>query len=118
MFAPGQPSLLYGLKGLAYMEIKVLGPNRDLHSGSYGGAVMNPANALCHIIAKLQDPATGRILIPGFYDAVRDVEAWEREEFAQLPFDEATYAQDLGVEQLWGETGYTTLGAHLGPSDL
>lgn len=109
MFGPGQPALLYGLKGLAYMEIKVSGPNRDLHSGSFGGAVMNPANALCQIIAKLQDPVTGRILIPGFYDAVRDVEDWERKEFAELPFDEAAYAGDLGVDELWGEAGYTTL---------
>jgi acetylornithine deacetylase/succinyl-diaminopimelate desuccinylase-like protein len=108
MYGPGQPSLLYGLRGMAYMEIKATGPNRDLHSGSFGGAVTNPANALCQIISKLQDPATGRILIPGFYDSVRELEGWEREEFAQLPFSEADYASDLGVDALWGEEGYTT----------
>ena len=88
MFAPGQPALLYGLKGLAYMELKVTGPNRDLHSGTFGGAVANPGNALSQIIARLQDPKTGKILIPGFYDDVRPLESWEREEFAKLPFDE------------------------------
>jgi acetylornithine deacetylase/succinyl-diaminopimelate desuccinylase-like protein len=109
MFAPGQPALLYGLKGLAYMEIKVTGPNRDLHSGTFGGAVANPGNALCEIIAKLQDPKTGKILIPGFYDEVRPLEGWEREEFAKLPFDEAAYREDLGVSELFGEEGYSTL---------
>lgn len=109
MFAPGQPALLYGLKGLAYMEIKVTGPNRDLHSGSFGGAVANPGNALCQIIARLQDPKTGKILIPGFYDEVRPLEEWEREEFAKLPFDEAAYREDLGVSELFGEEGYSTL---------
>jgi acetylornithine deacetylase/succinyl-diaminopimelate desuccinylase-like protein len=109
MFAPGQPSLLYGLKGLAYMEIKVSGPNRDLHSGSFGGAVTNPGNALCQIIARLQDSTTGRILIPGFYDEVLALADWEREEFAQLPFDEGEYKADLGVSDLFGEEGYSTL---------
>jgi acetylornithine deacetylase/succinyl-diaminopimelate desuccinylase-like protein len=109
MFAPGQPSLLYGLKGLAYMEIKVSGPNRDLHSGSFGGAVTNPGNALCQIIAGLHDPATGRILIPGFYDDVLALADWEREEFGQLPFDENEYKADLGVSELFGEQGYSTL---------
>lgn len=106
-FAPGQPSLIYGLKGLAYMEVRVQGPNRDLHSGSYGGAVTNPANALAHLIASLRDPASGRVLIPGFYDRVRPLEDWERKEFAALPFDEAEYKHDLGVDALTGEQGYT-----------
>ncbi len=109
MFAPGQPSLLYGLKGLAYMEIKVTGPARDLHSGSFGGAVVNPANALGHILARLWDPVSGRVTIPGFYDAVRPLEDWERREFGQLPFDEEAYREDLGVGELFGEQGYTTL---------
>jgi acetylornithine deacetylase/succinyl-diaminopimelate desuccinylase-like protein len=109
MFAPGQPALLYGLKGLAYMELRVTGPNRDLHSGTFGGAVANPANALCQIIARLQDPETGKILIPGFYDDVRPLESWERQEFAKLPFDEQAYRADLGVSELFGEEGYTTL---------
>lgn len=108
MLGPGQPSLIYGLKGMAYMEIKVIGPNRDLHSGTYGGGVRNPLNALAHIIARLQDPETGRVLIPGFYDDVRKLEDWEREEFAALPFDEEAYQQDLGVDALFGEEGYTT----------
>jgi acetylornithine deacetylase/succinyl-diaminopimelate desuccinylase-like protein len=109
MFAPGQPSLLYGLKGLAYMEIRVTGPARDLHSGSFGGAVVNPANALGHILAQLWDPADGRVTIPGFYDAVRPLEEWERGEFGQLAFDEEAYREDLGVGELFGEQGYTTL---------
>jgi acetylornithine deacetylase/succinyl-diaminopimelate desuccinylase-like protein len=108
LFAPDQPSLIYGLKGLAYMEIKVTGPNRDLHSGTYGGAVRNPLNALGTIIDKLRDPVTGKILIPGFYDDVRPLETWEREEWAKLPFDEDAYRRDLGVPELHGEAGYTT----------
>ena len=109
MFAPGQPSLLYGLKGLAYMELRVSGPNRDLHSGTFGGAVANPANALCQIISRLQDPETGEVLIPGFYDDVLPLEQWEREEFGKLPFDEASYKAELGIDELFGESGYTTL---------
>lgn len=108
MFAPGQPSLIYGLKGLCYMEIKVTGPNRDLHSGTFGGAVWNPLNALCHIVDRLRDANTGRILIPGFYDDVRPLAAWERDEFARLPFEEDAYRRDLGVPELFGEEGYTT----------
>jgi acetylornithine deacetylase/succinyl-diaminopimelate desuccinylase-like protein len=108
MYAPGQPSLIYGLKGLAYMEVKVTGPGRDLHSGTFGGAVQNPLNALCHIVASLRDPRTGKVLIDGFYDDVRPLAAWEREEFANLPFDEAAYARELGVAELHGEAGYTT----------
>ena len=109
MFAPGQPSLLYGLKGLAYMELRVFGPNRDLHSGTFGGAVANPANALCQVISKLQDPTTGKILIPGFYEDVLPFEDWERDEFGKLPFDEAAYMAELGISQVFGEEGYTTL---------
>jgi acetylornithine deacetylase/succinyl-diaminopimelate desuccinylase-like protein len=108
LFAKDQPSLIYGLKGLCYMEIKVTGPNRDLHSGTYGGAVWNPLNALCHIVDGLRDAKTGKILIPGFYDDVRPLEAWEREEFAKLPWDEQAYASELGVPELFGEEGYST----------
>jgi acetylornithine deacetylase/succinyl-diaminopimelate desuccinylase-like protein len=108
LYAPGQPSLIYGLKGLCYMEIKVTGPNRDLHSGTFGGAVWNPLNALCHIVDRLRDPKTGKILIPGFYDDVRPLEGWEREEFAKLPFDEDAYRQELGVAELFGEESYST----------
>jgi acetylornithine deacetylase/succinyl-diaminopimelate desuccinylase-like protein len=107
LFAPDQPSLVYGLRGLAYMEIRVTGPDRDLHSGTYGGAVRNPLNALGTIIDKLRDEKTGKILIPGFYDDVRPLEAWEREEWAKLPFDEDEYRTDLGVPELHGEAGYT-----------
>ena len=108
LFAPGQPSLIYGLKGLCYMELKVTGPNRDLHSGTYGGAVWNPLNALCRIVDRLRDATTGKVLIPGFYDDVRPLAAWEREEFAKLPFDEEEYRRDLGVPELFGEEGYST----------
>jgi acetylornithine deacetylase/succinyl-diaminopimelate desuccinylase-like protein len=108
LYAPGQPSLIYGLKGLSYMEIKVTGPNRDLHSGTFGGAVTNPLNALSQIISKLRDEKTGKILIPGFYDDVRPLEEWERKEFAGLPFDENQYRIELGVAELFGEEGYST----------
>jgi len=109
MYAPGQPSLVYGLKGLAYMEIKVSGPNRDLHSGSFGGAVTNPLNALSHIVSQLRNSETGRILIPGFYDDVVPLEDWERKEFGNLEFDEEAYRSDLGVPEVFGEEGYSTL---------
>ena len=108
LYAPGQPALVYGLKGLSYMEIKVTGPNRDLHSGTFGGAVTNPLNALGQIISKLRDEKTGKILIPGFYDDVRPLEEWERKEFASLPFDEDEYRTELGVPELFGEEGYST----------
>ena len=107
MYGPGQPSLIYGLKGMAYLEMKVTGPNRDLHSGTYGGAVTNPLNALAQIIARLQDPKTGRVQIPGFYDDVKPLEDWERQEFAALPFDEDEYKDAIGVDDLWGEEGYS-----------
>jgi acetylornithine deacetylase/succinyl-diaminopimelate desuccinylase-like protein len=107
MFAPGKPSLVYGLRGMCYVEIRVQGPNRDLHSGSYGGAVANPLNALAHIIASLKDPATGRVQVAGFYDAVRPLADWERREIAALPWDEAEYRADLGVDALPGEQGYS-----------
>jgi acetylornithine deacetylase/succinyl-diaminopimelate desuccinylase-like protein len=107
MYGPGQPALCYGLRGMAYTEIRVTGPDRDLHSGTYGGAVSNPLNALCEIVAKLRDPATGRVLVPGFYDDVRPLSAAERADFAALPFDEAAYKEDLGVDALLGEQGFS-----------
>jgi acetylornithine deacetylase/succinyl-diaminopimelate desuccinylase-like protein len=109
MFAPGQPSLVYGLRGMAYMELRVQGPNRDLHSGTYGGAVVNPLNALAHIIASLRDPATGRVTIAGFYDDVHPLADWERAEIAALPFDEGAYRADLGVDALGGEEGFAPI---------
>jgi acetylornithine deacetylase/succinyl-diaminopimelate desuccinylase-like protein len=108
MFGPGQPALIYGLKGLTYMELKVTGPNRDLHSGTFGGAVANPLNALCEIVARLRDSRTGKVLIPRFYDDVRPLQDWERQEFAKLPFDEEAYRAELGVPEVIGEQGYTT----------
>jgi len=109
MYMPGMPALTYGLKGLAYFEIRVYGPNRDLHSGVYGGGVTNPLNALCEIVASLRDSATGRIQIEGFYDAVRPLADWERKEFAALGFDEEEQRRDLEVAELTGEEGYTYL---------
>ena len=109
MYSPGQPSLIYGLKGMAYMEIRVDGPNRDLHSGSFGGGVANPGNALGYIVSQLVDAETGEIKIPGFYDRVRAIEDWERQEFAGLPFDEEAYKRELGINEVFGEAGYTTL---------
>jgi acetylornithine deacetylase/succinyl-diaminopimelate desuccinylase-like protein len=108
MLAPGQPAMLYGLRGLAYMEIKVTGPNRDLHSGTFGGAVTNPLNALAEIVARLRDSRTGKVLIPGFYDDVKPLADWERQEFAKLPWDEEAYRAELGVPELVGEQGFTT----------
>lgn len=108
MFAEDTPSITYGLRGLTYMEFEVTGPNRDLHSGVYGGAVDNPANVLCEMIAKLKDD-NGKILIPGFYDDVKELTEEEREEYKKLPFDEEKYKQDLGVNALKGEEGYSTL---------
>ncbi|MDX1501314.1 MAG: dipeptidase [Thermoanaerobaculia bacterium] len=109
MFAPGVPSLLYGLKGLCYMQLRVTGPNRDLHSGTFGGAVANPANAVAEIVSRLVDFDTGRVQIPGFYDDVRPLEQWERQEFAALDFDPDAYRSGLGVAADWGEQGYSIL---------
>jgi len=108
MFGEDQPSITYGLRGLAYMEVEVTGPNRDLHSGVFGGAVANPANVLARIISRLRDEQ-GRVLIPGFYDSVTPLDESEREAFRQLPFDEEAYKQELGLNQVHGEEGYTTL---------
>jgi len=108
MFDEDQPSITYGLRGLAYMEIHVQGPNRDLHSGVYGGAVENPANVLCEIIAKLKNE-DGIIQIPGFYDFVEPLTEEDRETFKELPFKEEAFKKDLELEELDGEVGYTTL---------
>jgi acetylornithine deacetylase/succinyl-diaminopimelate desuccinylase-like protein len=107
-FAPGQPAITYGLKGLAYFEVLVQGANRDLHSGTYGGAVTNPLNALATILASLKGP-DGKILIDGFYDSVKPLADWERAEFAKLAFSEAEFQSDLQVPSLEGEAGYSTL---------
>jgi acetylornithine deacetylase/succinyl-diaminopimelate desuccinylase-like protein len=107
-FAPGLPAITYGLKGLSYVEIRLTGPSADLHSGSFGGSVANPANVLAKIIAGMHDEK-GRITIPGFYDDVKALEDWERKEYAKLPFDEEEYRKITGVPALWGEEGYTTV---------
>ena len=108
MVSAETPSLTTGLRGLAYWEIEVTGPNRDLHSGHFGGAVANPINVLCKLMADITD-ADGRITIPGFYDDVEDISPAEREMIAQIPFDEAKYKAAIGVDELFGEKGYSTL---------
>ncbi len=108
MFAPGLPSLLFSLRGLAYFEIGVSGPAGDLHSGSYGGAVMNPATALARMVASLHDDEN-RVAIPGFYDNVVEWDAETRRAIADLPFDEEEYREELGLTELAGEAGFSTL---------
>ena len=102
------PSLTTGLRGLAYWEIELTGPNRDLHSGHFGGAVANPINVLCQMMSRVVN-ADGRITAPGFYDDVEEVPAQEREMIAHIPFDEERYKQAIGVKALFGEKGYSTL---------
>jgi acetylornithine deacetylase/succinyl-diaminopimelate desuccinylase-like protein len=108
MFERGVPSICYGLRGLAYFQIDVTGTASDLHSGSFGGAVANPAFVLSQILAQMKD-RSGRIKIPGFYDDVVELKPEEREQFAKLPFNEKKYRKDLGAPKLFGESGYTTL---------
>jgi acetylornithine deacetylase/succinyl-diaminopimelate desuccinylase-like protein len=108
MYAAGQPSILSSLRGLAYFEINVQGPASDLHSGMYGGAVVNPATALAKIIATFHDEK-GRVAIEGFYEAVREWEPEIREEMRSLPADDAAFLEEIGATALGGEEGYTTL---------
>jgi acetylornithine deacetylase/succinyl-diaminopimelate desuccinylase-like protein len=108
MFGRGIPSLCVGLRGLSYVEVHVEGPALDLHSGSFGGGVMNPVNALAKMIAALHDPS-GRVTVPGFYDTVVPLTAKERAEIAALPFDEAEWLRSTGSPAVWGEAGYSTL---------
>jgi acetylornithine deacetylase/succinyl-diaminopimelate desuccinylase-like protein len=108
MIANDVPSITVALRGLAYMEVEVVGPNRDLHSGVYGGAVDNPANVLCEMIASLKD-ANGHITIPGFYDKVLDLSQADRGAMAKQPFDYKEYCDDLGIASTRGEKGYTVL---------
>ncbi len=102
------PSITVGLRGMSYMEVELTGPNRDLHSGTFGGAVANPCNILCKMIAQLHDDQR-RITIPGFYDHVKELTNQERIELNEAPFDQEAYAADLGIESVYGEEGYTTL---------
>lgn len=108
MLSLENPSITTGLKGLSYLQVEVTGPNRDLHSGTYGGAVANPINTLCKMIASLKDE-DNKITIPGFYDKVAALAAEERAAIARAPFDENKYKKELEVEELEGEKGYSTL---------
>lgn len=108
MFARGIPSVCYGLRGLSYMQIDLTGPNKDLHSGSYGGSVHNPIQALAEIIAQLHDK-NGRVTVSGFYDEVRRLSEKERSAYKKLPWNDSKYAKELGVGALYGEKGFTTL---------
>jgi acetylornithine deacetylase/succinyl-diaminopimelate desuccinylase-like protein len=108
MPARGQPALTYGLRGIAAFEITLQGPGRDLHSGIFGGTVDNPAMALAQLLAKLRDKR-GRIAIPGFYDGVLPLTAFERKQFTRLPFNGREYERFLGVPKLFGERGFTPL---------
>ena len=108
MIANDTPSIDVGLRGLAYMEVEVVGPNRDLHSGVYGGAVANPATILCQMIAAMHDE-NNHITIPGFYDDVITVSDADRAEMAKAPFSEEAYKKDLDIAETWGEKGYSTV---------
>ena len=107
MLSMENPSIDIGVRGLSYIEVEVTGPNRDLHSGVYGGAVANPITMLAKMIAACHDE-NNHITIPGFYDDVVDATAEERSKMAKAPFSEAEYKTDLGINTLWGEKGYTT----------
>ncbi|MDR2765047.1 MAG: dipeptidase [Tannerella sp.] len=107
MYSEDVPSLTTGLRGLSYWEIEVTGPNRDLHSGHFGGAVANPVNVLCRLLADVTD-GNGRMTIPHFYDDVQELSPEEKKMIAQAPFDEAKYRQAIGVDALFGEAGYST----------
>jgi acetylornithine deacetylase/succinyl-diaminopimelate desuccinylase-like protein len=108
MFSKGQPSICYGLRGLAYVEVRVEGSSQDLHSGTFGGSVINPASALVEMLASLKD-SKGRITIPGVYDKVRRLKPAERREFAALPHSDAKYKKAVGAPDLYGESGFSTL---------
>jgi len=107
-FARGKPALTTGLRGLLYTEIFLTGPSHDLHSGVFGGSVPNPANVLCKLLASLHDE-NHRVTIPGFYDDVAELSPQEKQAWAELPFDEAGYMRELGLSELSGEAGFTTL---------
>ena len=108
MPTPKHPALTYALRGIIGFEVTLHGPSRDLHSGIFGGTVDNPAMALCQLLGKLRD-ANGRVTIPGFYDSVQPLSAYERKQFARLPFNTGDYQKFLGVPKLFGERGFTPL---------
>jgi acetylornithine deacetylase/succinyl-diaminopimelate desuccinylase-like protein len=107
MWAKGVPAVTYGTRGVLAMELRVDGPNRDLHSGVFGGSVANPAMVLAQLLASCVD-GNGHIAVPGFYDALAPLTKWERRQFAKLPFNERGYAKSLGVPATTGEKGFTT----------
>lgn len=108
MISMEHPSIETALRGMAYMQVEVTGPNRDLHSGVYGGAVANPIIVLCELIASLHDK-NNKIAIKGFYDKVKELPESERKRISKIPFDEKEYKHELGIEELWGEKGYSTM---------
>jgi acetylornithine deacetylase/succinyl-diaminopimelate desuccinylase-like protein len=108
MFARGVPSICYGLRGLVYFQLDLRGSSTDLHSGSFGGAVANPAFVLAQMIAQMKD-RSGRVRIPGFYDDVQPLQEAERQAWASLPFNEKKYRKDFGIPKVYGESGYSTL---------
>ncbi len=107
MYEDGWPTITYGTRGLLYKEIRLAGPKHDLHSGSFGGTIANPAHVLADLIASLHD-ADGRVTIPGFYDDVIEASDDERRQLQSLPFDESAYLEDIGVPETVGERGYST----------
>jgi succinyl-diaminopimelate desuccinylase len=107
-FAPGKPAITYGLKGITYFELRLTGPSQDLHSGTFGGAVTNPANTLAKMLAAIVNDQ-GQIQIPGFYDEVVPLAPQEREQFAALGFSDQEFMSQIGVDGVTGEVGYTTL---------
>ncbi len=108
MQAPDLPTIVYALRGLAYFELRVYGPDHDLHSGVFGGSVLNPAQALCELIAGMHNP-DGSIALPGFYKDVPALDAEERREMARLPITDEWYLENTGAPALWGEQGYTSI---------
>src|SRR5213595_142527 len=106
MFDRGVPSICYGLRGLVYFQLDLRGSSTDLHSGSFGGAVANPAFVLAQMIAQMKDRG-GRVKIPNFYDAVTPLQEEERKAWASLPFNEKQYRKDFGIPKVFGETGYS-----------
>lgn len=107
-YAPGQPAITYGLRGIAYYEIRVYGPKADMHSGAFGGAIANPCFALAQILTAMKS-SEGRILLPGFYDSVLEIQESEREAWRSLHFSDVEFAKQMGVDALDGEKGFTTL---------
>src|SRR5207253_7626251 len=107
-YGPGQPAITYGLRGGMWFQLRARGPKQDLHSGTFGGAVANPINAICKLLASLVDER-GHVQVPGFYDDVVPLTDQERKAFAALPFSEADFKKQIGVKELTGEEGFTTL---------